>query len=134
MKSVYLLTVLSLALAFLLPVNPQSAFRSDGKSDGRNPQFTDVAAQAGLTQPIIYGGVESKRYIIETNGCGVAFYDYDNDGWLDILTLNGSRLEAFPKGSEPTTHLYKNNRNGTFTDITKKAGFTHTGFASGLCI
>ncbi len=99
-----------------------------------HPQFVDIAAQAGLTQPIIYGGLESKRYIIETNGCGVAFYDYDNDGWMDILTLNGSRLEGFPKGSEPATRLYRNNRNGTFTDVTARAGFTRTGFASALCL
>ncbi|MEP7341149.1 MAG: CRTAC1 family protein [Acidobacteriota bacterium] len=102
--------------------------------------FVDVAAQAGLTQPIVYGGVESKRFIIETNGCGVAFYDYDNDGWLDVLTLNGTTLEQYRDGQKaaagnlPTTRLYKNNRNGTFTEVTAKAGFTKTGFASGLCI
>jgi len=133
MKSGYLLTIF-FALLALLPGNPHSAFGNGGKRDVRDSTFTDVAAQAGLTQPIIYGGVDSKRYIIETNGCGVAFYDYDNDGWMDILTLNGSRLEAFPKGSEPVSRLYKNNRNGTFTDVTAKAGFTKTGFASGLCI
>ncbi len=110
---------------------PQSAVRNPPSSV---PQFVDVAAQAGLTKPIIYGGVESKRYIIETNGCGLAFYDYDNDGWMDVLTLNGSRLDPFAKGSEPTTRLYKNNRNGTFTDVTAKTGFTKTGFAAGLCI
>ncbi len=121
--------------SFLLLVDtvyPQSAIR--------NPKFTDIAAQAGLTQPITYGGVESKRYIIETNGCGVAFYDYDNDGWMDVLTLNGARLEQYQArqaaatGEAPTARLYKNNRNGSFTDITSKAGLTHTGFASGLCL
>ncbi|MBS1809876.1 MAG: CRTAC1 family protein [Acidobacteria bacterium] len=96
------------------------------------PTFTDIAAQAGLTQPIIYGGIESKKFIIETNGCGVAFYDYDNDGWMDILTLSGSRLEGAPK--EATNRLYRNNRNGTFTDVTAKAGLTRTGWASAICI
>jgi hypothetical protein len=96
------------------------------------PTFTDIAAQAGLTQPIIYGGVESKKFIIETNGCGVAFYDYDHDGWLDILTLSGSRLEGAPQ--DATNRLYQNNRNGTFTDVTARAGLTRTGWASAVCI
>jgi hypothetical protein len=123
-------------LQLLTVANPQSA----SSQAGRNPQFTDVAEAAGLKQPIIYGGAESKRYIIETNGCGVAFYDYDNDGWVDILTLNGTTLEQYrgqqnaAASSAPTTRLYKNNRNGTFTDVTAKAGFNKTGFASGLCI
>lgn len=96
------------------------------------PTFTDIAAQAGLTQPIIYGGVASKQFIIETNGCGVAFYDYDNDGWMDILTLSGSKLEGAPK--DATNRLFRNNRNGTFTDVTAKAGLTRSGWASAVCI
>jgi hypothetical protein len=65
-----------------------------GKPSGRPfaARFTDVAAEAGLTHPIVYGGVDSKRYIIEVVGCGVAFLDYDNDGWLDVLVLSGTRL------------------------------------------
>jgi hypothetical protein len=59
--------------------------------------LTDIASQAGLTQPIIYGGVDTKSYIVEVVGCGIAFIDYDNDGWLDIFVLNGTRLEG---GSE----------------------------------
>jgi enediyne biosynthesis protein E4 len=98
------------------------------------PHFIDIAAQSGLTYSSIYGGVETKKYIIETNGCGVAFYDYDNDGWMDILVLSGTRLEADPKGQAPTNRLYRNNHNGTFTDVTSKAGLVRTGWASGLCI
>ncbi|MEW6127885.1 MAG: CRTAC1 family protein [Acidobacteriota bacterium] len=96
--------------------------------------FTDIAKAAGLIEPTIYGGVEKKRYIIETNGCGVAFFDFDNDGWLDVFMLNGSRLESFPKGNEPTSKLYRNNRNGSFTDVTAKAGLARTGFASAICV
>ena len=94
--------------------------------------FTDISAVAGLTKPIIYGGVDAKKFIIETNGCGVAFYDYDKDGWMDILTLSGSKLEGAPK--EATNRLYKNNRNGTFTDVTAKAGLIRSGWASALTI
>jgi len=105
-----------------------------GKPSGRPfvARFTDVARQAGLTQPIIYGGLETKSYIIEVVGCGIAFLDYDNDGWLDIFVLNGTRLEGDPPGC--TNRLYKNNRDGTFTDVTSKAGLTRAGWASSVTI
>ncbi len=73
-----------------------------------NARFTDISAQAGLRDPIIYGGVDRKDFIIEANGCGIAFLDYDNDGWLDILVLCGVRLEGTPPGA--SNRLYKNNR------------------------
>lgn len=96
--------------------------------------FTDIAASAGLTETTVYGGVNSKKYIIETNGCGVAFFDFDNDGWMDVFVMSGTRLEGFPKGKEPTNRLYKNNRNGTFADVTEKANLRRTGWASGVTI
>ncbi len=91
--------------------------------------FVDVAQTAGLKEPIVYGGIGTIKYIVEANGCGVAFYDYDNDGWLDIFLPNGSRLEGFEKGKEPSNRLYKNNRDGTFTDVTREAGLVHSGWA-----
>jgi hypothetical protein len=105
-----------------------------GKPSGRPflARFTDVAADAGLTHPIVYGGTESKSYIIEVVGCGVAFLDYDNDGWLDIFVLSGTRLDGAPAGT--TNRLYKNNRNGTFTDVTEKAGLVRAGWASGVTV
>jgi hypothetical protein len=105
-----------------------------GKPSGRpfHARFTDVAKAAGLTAPIVYGGVETKDYIIEVVGCGVAFLDYDNDGWLDLLVLNGTRLEGAPPGT--TNRLYKNNRDGTFTDVTARAGLTRTGWASAVTV
>jgi enediyne biosynthesis protein E4 len=95
-------------------------------------RFTDVAREAGLTQPVVYGGIETKNYIIEVVGCGVAFLDYDNDGWLDLFVLSGSRLEGSPPGT--TNRLYKNNRNGTFTDVTEKAGLKRDGWASAVTV
>jgi hypothetical protein len=65
-------------------------------------------------------------------GCGVAFFDYDNDGWLDILLLGGTRFEGAP--SDATNRLYKNNRDGTFVDVTKKAGLERTGWANSVTI
>jgi hypothetical protein len=98
-------------------------------------QFINVAEQAGLKIPNVWGGVDKKRIIIETKGSGLAFFDYDNDGWLDIYLTNGSRLDAhWPAGKEPTTHLYKNNRDGTFTDVTEKAGIGRRGWQTGVCV
>ncbi len=95
-------------------------------------KFTDVAAQAGLAQPVIYGLPDRVDYIVETMGAGIAFIDYDNDGWLDILVLSGTRFGEAPAGA--TNRLYKNNRDGTFTDVTEKAGLTRTGWAFGVTI
>src|ERR1700740_3492428 len=60
--------------------------------------FTDVAAKAGLTAPVVFGGETTKKYIIETTGTGFAVFDYDNDGWPDIFIVNGTKLEGFPNG------------------------------------
>src|SRR5579862_6209862 len=80
--------------------------------------FTDVAEKAGLTMQEIFGGIDTKKYIIETTGTGVAIFDYDNDGWPDIFLVNGTRLEGFPAGKSPSNRLYHNNHDGTFTDVT----------------
>ncbi len=96
--------------------------------------FVDVGREAGLNVKTIYGGEHKNKYLLETTGCGVAFYDYDNDGWLDIFLVNGWRLEGFPQGQEPTSHLFKNNRDGTFTDVTTKAGLIHHGWGQGVCV
>ena len=98
-------------------------------------QYVDVAHQAGLIHPNIWGGVDHKRSIIEAKGSGIAFFDYDNDGWLDIYQTNGDRLDTqWPAGKAPTSHLYKNNRDGTFTDVTQASGLARTGWQTGVCI
>jgi enediyne biosynthesis protein E4 len=94
--------------------------------------FVDVAKEAGLTQPVIYGDPDNKDYILEAVGCGCAFLDYDNDGWMDIFVLSGTRMAGAPAGA--TNRLYKNNRDGTFTDVTEKAGLHDVGWASGVCV
>jgi hypothetical protein len=95
--------------------------------------FVDISTRAGLTARTEAGGEKSKKYIIETTGSGAAFIDYDNDGWPDIFLVNGTTLEGFPTGQEPTSHLYHNNRNGTFTNVTRKAGVALTGWGQGVC-
>lgn len=114
---------------------------SRGLASGKEPKlssrrfdakFTDIALSAGLTIPTIYGGAERKTYILEADGCGCAFIDYDNDGWMDLFLLSGTRL------GESSTHssnrLYRNNRDGTFTDVTDAAGLHAEGWAMGVCI
>jgi hypothetical protein len=103
-------------------------------------QFTDIAPSAGLTHPSMYGGVDRKRFIIETNGSGVALFDYDRDGWLDALVLSGTRLAdgerrdaVFPPGQAPSNHLYRNRGDASFSDVTAEAGLQRTGWASGVC-
>ena len=121
---------------------PNTLFAQNGKAaDGQSAaspslgvEFIDVAKQAGLNVQTIFGGVKKNKYLLETTGCGVAFYDYDNDGWLDIFLVNGWRLEGFPKGQEPVSHLFQNNRDGTFTDVTLKAGVARSGWGQGVCI
>jgi hypothetical protein len=97
-----------------------------------NACFKDVAAMAGLKAPLVYGPDGHKTWIVETVGCGCAFIDYDNDGWLDIFLLSGTRYEGAPPGT--TNRLYKNNRDGTFTDVTEKAGLTRLGWASAVAV
>jgi enediyne biosynthesis protein E4 len=98
-------------------------------------QFIDVAEKAGLNVANVWGGVDKKRVILETKGSGIAFFDYDNDGWLDIYLTNGNRLDAhWAAGKEPTTHLFKNNRDGTFTDVTEKSGLGRSGWQTGVCV
>lgn len=99
-----------------------------------NVEFIDVATQSGLNAKTIYGGVGKNTYLLETTGCGVAFYDYDDDGWVDLFLVNGWRLEGFAKGDEPTCHLFKNNRDGTFTDVTSKAGLGRSGWGQACCV
>jgi hypothetical protein len=104
--------------------------------DGGTPvTFVDVAREAGLTVSNVWGGRDSQKYIVEVKGSGLGFFDYDNDGWLDIYLTNGVRFgETYTPETAPISHLYKNNRNGTFTDVTARAGVGRTGWGTGVAI
>jgi enediyne biosynthesis protein E4 len=95
-------------------------------------RFTDIGRSAGLTFPTLSGHPRRADYVIEAMGCGAAFFDYDNDGWLDILVLSSSRFGDPPANS--SNRLYKNNRDGTFTDMTQVAGLSHSGYCYGVTI
>ena len=96
-------------------------------------QFVNVARESGLRTKTIYGSESRNKFLLETTGCGAAFFDFDHDGWLDIFLINGTRFEPIA-GPAPVSRLYKNNRDGTFTDITIAAGIARTGWGSGCCV
>jgi hypothetical protein len=114
-----------------------SAVRSFSGTPGRQGplvRFTDTAQKAGIDVRMMNGGAQTKKYIFESTGSGVALIDYDRDGYPDIFLVNGSRLEGFAPGAEPTNHLFHNNRDGTFTDVTARAGVGSSGWGHGVCV
>jgi hypothetical protein len=97
--------------------------------------FTDVTAAAGLARARnVSGSPENKQFLLEEMGCGAAFFDYDHDGWIDIFLVNGTSFDPRLRDSKPCSYLFHNNRDGTFTDVTKKAGLTHSGWGQGCCV
>jgi enediyne biosynthesis protein E4 len=97
--------------------------------------FTDITAAAGLSGAVnLSGRPDNKQLLLEEMGCGVALFDYDNDGWLDIFLVNGSSFEPSAGDRRPTSYLFRNNRDGTFTDVTAKAGLTHSGWGQACCV
>jgi hypothetical protein len=121
-------------LSFLAPFARIEDAPAEAEKAPFGVNFVNVAKESGLKAATVFGGEHKNKYLLETTGCGVAFYDYDNDGWLDIFLVNGTRLEGFPPGQTPTNRLFKNNRDGTFTDVTAKAGLIHSGWGQGVCI
>jgi hypothetical protein len=122
----------SLSIGCLSAIAPLFS-NANAVADSYPIHFEDIAAGAGLTEPTIYGGTDRNRYILETTGCGAAFIDYDNDGWIDIFLVNGTTLDA---GDSPqhSNRLLRNNRDGTFTDVTRQAGLTRYGWGQGVCV
>jgi len=113
---------------------PANIFGSEPARKGSTPfsQFVDVTESAGLKDILFYGEKAAATYITEIMGGGCAFFDYDNDGWIDIFILGGRRLSEIPAGA--SNRLYHNNRDGTFTDVTKEAGLIDAGWAIGVCV
>src|SRR5260370_16018091 len=94
--------------------------------------FKDATVRAGLSSVVVSGGPK-KQYVLEVNGSGVCWIDYDNDGWMDLYLVNCATIENL-QGTEPqrtTNHLYRNNRDGTFTDVTLKASVPGHGWRFG---
>ncbi len=131
-----------LASAQMRAIAPQGVkAQPRGKASGLpyETNFTNVAASAGLRAPIVWGEPGHADFILESMGCGVAFIDYDNDGWQDILLLTGRHLAESKTPGTPTPataiiRLYHNNRDGTFTDVTAKSGLGRSVWASGVTV
>src|SRR6266852_2054826 len=94
--------------------------------------FRDVAGRAGITPVIVSGGTK-KNYVLEVNGSGVCWLDYNGDGWMDLYLVNGATLAQLQGKAQPqtTNHLYRNNGNGSFTDVTTVAGVPGRGWGFG---
>src|SRR5579859_6928756 len=132
----FLYRTLVSALSLFIALNPLLVTAQE-KTPANNgiAYFTDEAVQRGLAARNVFGGVDTKKYIIETTGTGVAIFDYDNDGWPDIFVVNGTTLDLLPKKKSPTNHLYHNNHDGTFTDVTERAGLAkNSGWGQGVCV
>jgi hypothetical protein len=130
--------VLFLAVLALLEISLAQTTRSAKpailKVKPGEVHFEDIASQAGLNALNVYGGDTHKEFIIETTGNGAIIFDYDNDGWPDIFLPNGSTIEGFAADKAPTGHLYHNNQDGTFTDVTLRAGLARPGWGQGGCV
>jgi len=125
---------LALALTFaFISVSPARASLFFGADTELKLAFRNIASEAGLNATTIYGGEKTNRFLLETTGCGVALFDFDGDGWLDIYQVNGSRLEG-NLNPTPRNHLYHNNRDGSFSDVTDASGTGHTGWGQGVCV
>jgi hypothetical protein len=104
-------------------------------ADPPGVQLTDITIAAGLgAARNVCGSALNKQLLLEEMGCGVAIIDYDNDGWPDIFLVNGAVSEPAPGSRKPTSYLFHNNRDGTFTDVTRKAGLTHSGWGQACCV
>jgi hypothetical protein len=142
----YRVFVILVAFAFLLCGAAVEAFQGMA-SGSRAPRptnfhtdlppirvdFRDIAAEAGLTAPNVSGGKDTKKYILETTGSGVAIFDFDNDGLMDIFLVNGTTLDGRGPGEKSTSRLYRNVGNMKFEDVTERAGLAHVGWGQGVC-
>ncbi len=109
------------------------AFAATPSPDLPVPLFTNVTSQSGIRFQHINGVYNRKDYIFEAKGGGAGFFDYDNDGWMDVLMVQGSTVERYRKGDNPHCSLFHNKGDGTFEDVTEKAGLTHPGWGMGVC-
>ena len=115
------------------PAQSSSVRRSPHKAISSNADFVDVARSSGINFHLTCGGPE-KLYIMESMCGGVAVFDFDNDGWMDLLFIDGSTLEDLRAGKCHYPALYRNNHDGTFTDVSAGSGLRHCGWGFGVAV
>jgi hypothetical protein len=129
----FLQTIGQCGLAALVPRLACGEARADTVAGV--PLFTDVTAAAGLSSAVnVSGSPRDKRFLLEEMGGGAAFFDYDHDGWLDIFLVNGTSFDPAVRAKTPTSYLFHNNRDGTFTDVTARAGLIVSGWGQACCV
>jgi hypothetical protein len=117
------------------PQEPSKPVTAGGFVDGAPIVYEDVTKKTGIGSFVHRSGTPEKNYILEVPGSGVALLDYDNDGWLDIYLVNGSTFEALDgKEKAPRAALFHNNHDGTFTDVTAKAGVANERWGFGVAV
>ena len=122
-------------------VFPLMLVAAAGAQDEMGIRLVNVARESGITHQTTFGDERRNRYLLETTGCGIAFVDYDGDGWQDVFQVNGTRLDGAPGGQSPSdspsdspsNRLYRNKGDGTFEDVTLKTGVTRTGWGQSVC-
>ena len=124
---------LLLGSVLVLPLALVAAQHPGDESAPVLPQFTDQAAAAGIDFHHVFGGLE-KKYIVEAKGGGAGFFDYDNDGDIDLYVVNGSTLETYRRKSGPGNVLYRNEGDGTFADRSIEAGVADAGWGNGCAV
>src|ERR1700722_16998392 len=110
------------------------AYAQTSALGAKEPLFAEVPASASGIPRVHENAMSPNRYLPEALGPGCAFLDYDNDGWMDIFLVNSGPSEFYKPAKPIRNALYKNNRDGTFTDVTEKAGVSGAYFGMGVAV
>jgi enediyne biosynthesis protein E4 len=120
--------LVSAGAAFVAPALPAGSSAPDAPI-----RFEERAGLAGIRTVNMFGGVDSKRYILETTGTGAALFDYDGDGDLDLFLVNGTRFD-YGELQSPSNALYRNDGTGNFVNVTREAGLEAWGWGQGASV
>jgi len=124
--------LVALCLAAMVRVASGQRGTNTAPSPDAPPQFTNVAAEAGIGVRHVNGGTPD-RHLLEIMGSGGLFFDYDGDGWVDLFLVDGGSLVDPKVDATARDRLYKNRGDGTFQDVSASSGITHSAYGMGAC-